>query len=183
MKLTLWANLLLLILIGRTIYGSEMYMLPAKDTFLLQVHGIDSNRYTWYKPDRFGKPDLVNGPSDLWFHYLARELKLDDQLVFSFSFSEPSGYHGKNMLELGAIGYRSEASNSDVPNNKGEVEKGIPKSTGIRENLTWIEQAVFDYRNNLYGNLDVNPSSRKIWQDSTGYHRNGMSKYWVCDRQ
>ncbi len=102
-------------------------MVPNTDTFMLLVHGIDSNRYTWETPLNNG--DLMNsgGTSELWRGYLRNQILINPNRAFVFSFSEPSGYHGKNMLELGGAGYLNEASNTDAPNNRGEVKGGILK--------------------------------------------------------
>ncbi|NBV83763.1 hypothetical protein EBR57_06560, partial [bacterium] len=153
------------------IQGGEPYMIPFKDSLIFLVHGINSNRYTWYQSDRLGKPDLVNGDHNIWLHYLNKDLDIDDKLVFPYSFSGSSGYHGKNMLELGGVGYKSEGGDANAEGNNVELKVGgqeIVGKTGIDagSSKTWLEQAEGEYKNALWGSNfnERNPASDlKIW--------------------
>jgi len=159
------------IVIAGMLFGSDPHMIPYKDSLIFLVHGINSNRYTWYQSDRLGKPDLVNGNSDIWLHYFNKNLRVDDKNIFPYSFSESSGYHGKNMLELGGIGYKSEASDPGAENNTNKIEaiggQKIQGNTGISGQKTWIEQAVEEYKSSLILNKDINPIDPKlrIWNN------------------
>ena len=102
------------------IFGAEPYMPPYKDTMIIMTHGINADRYTWFKPDSIGDIDEANGDSNLWWHYLNKELQIPKGYLQSYSFSSRSGRHEANMLEFGYSGYHNPAS--------GEVET----STGHR---------------------------------------------------
>ena len=157
-----------------SIFGLEPYMLPYRDSLIFMVHGIDSNRYTWFASDKLGKPDLVNGTPNKWMHYLNKELKIDDKNIFPYSFSASSGYHGKNMLELGGVGYKSEGGDAGAENNRKTIkvnDQDITGKTGITLDTTrtWLEQAVAEYRDGLLGStrINVDPiTKRRIWENA-----------------
>jgi hypothetical protein len=160
-------------LLGVPILASNPYMIPAKDSFVLMVHGIDSNRYTWYTANNLGEPDLLKGPSDQWFHYLNKDLKLSEKQLFAYSFSSKSGYHGENMLELGAAGFRSRAGDPSAQNNnlqmKSSTGKEIVGNTGIVGTRTWLEQVREEYKQTLFGDSQINKedliTKKKVWDD------------------
>ena len=155
-------------LLGVPILASNPYMIPAKDSLVLMVHGIDSNRYTWYASNDLGGPDLAKGPSDQWFHYLNKDLKLSEKQLFAYSFSSKSGYHGENMLELGAAGFRSRAGDPSVQNNqlgmKSSSGKEIVGNTGIVGTRTWLDQAKSEYKQLLFDDKNINPE-KTLWKD------------------
>ncbi|NBV42032.1 hypothetical protein EBR96_04605, partial [bacterium] len=147
-------------------------MLPYKDTMIFMAHGINSDRYTWYKSDSLGRPAISDGTTNLWLHYLNKELGIDEQFLHAYSFSAKSGYHEVNMLELGARGYKSEASDPSAENNKIKVKTvdgtTIIGKTGIAKPWSWIEQAESEYRNQLFLNINTNSNDPlfQVWKNA-----------------
>jgi len=156
------------------VFGLDPYMLPYRDSLVFMVHGINSDRYTWFASDKLGKPDLDNGTPNLWLHYLNKELKIGDKSLFSYSFSKSSGDNIRDMMELGGVGYKSEGGNPGAENNSKTLkvnDQDITGKTGITLDTTrtWLEQAVAEYRNGLQKDTDINVdpiTKRPIWENA-----------------
>ena len=149
------------------VVAAENYMLPAADTLIYFVHGINSSRYTWTPVDNKGNLQLKDSNPDQWMPYIFNELKVDKSHLYTYSFSVSSGYHGKNMLELGGKGYLSEGGDSRVENNNVDVTAAdgskIKGTTGITNTNTWIDQARDEYKTALFLS-NANPD-QVIWND------------------
>ena len=163
--------ILMIGLIGGNVVAGEPYMLPYKETMMLFVHGVNSDRYTWFEPTEKGliKED---GDTNKWIHYINRELGVHEDLLKRYSFSRHSGYHEVNMLEFGNGGYENEASDPDAENNKGEMSLPdggkVKKKTGIEANRSWLEQARAEYKQALFGDSKINTidpiTKLPLWQ-------------------
>ena len=151
------------------IMAGEPYMPPFKESMVIFVHGVNSNKYTWYEPTLQGNVK-TDGDTNKWLHYFNRELNVDESLLRKYSFSEASGSHEVNMLEFGNGGYVNQASKPNAGNNKGELELAngtkIPKTTGIADNRSWLEQAKAEYKQALFGDKRINPEDRsnRLWE-------------------
>lgn len=149
------------------LFGANPYMVPAADTLVFLVHGINSNRYTWEKPLSDGTLQDTGGDPNLWRAYLRNDLLIKPSQLKPYSFSVSSGYHGKNMLELGGKGYLSEGGDFRVENNNVDVTAAdgskIKGTTGITNTNTWIDQARYEYKNALFNDPNINSNTRRIW--------------------
>ncbi|NBV42527.1 hypothetical protein EBR96_07150 [bacterium] len=120
-------------LIGVSAIGSvkaaEPYMLPYRDTMVMMVHGVNADRYTWVKSDKEGAPDFFGGDSNKWSTYLVKELGINQDYIKLYSFSEKSGYHERNIMELGGTGYLNPAS--QITETNGVVRTGMVINSGI----------------------------------------------------
>ncbi|NBV83312.1 hypothetical protein EBR57_04235, partial [bacterium] len=161
-----WIALVLISVFG-WIYAADPYMPPYSDTLIFFVHGIDSDRYTWYQPQIDSKIQN-NGSEEQWAHYLMT-LGITEDRLRPYSFSKKSGYHARNMLELGGIGYKSEGGDPNAENNQGYTIRNdgtkVLKRTGIDigTSKTWLDQAVGEYKNQLFNNPNINPITNRMW--------------------
>ena len=160
-----------ILFMGSSVNAAEPYMPPFKDYMFLFVHGVNSDQYTWFSPDKNGKP-REDGDTNKWWNYIHQSLGVSKYHMAQYSFSEASGSHEVNMLEFGNGGYVNQASKPDSGNNKGELELAngtkIPKTTGIADNRSWLEQARAEYKQALYSDTQINKedsvSRKKIWE-------------------
>ena len=168
---------LIIVILGcgvTNVRGGDPYMLPYRDSLVFMVHGINSDRYTWFVSDKNGAPYVgADENINMWWHYLHKTLGVAEDSIKPYSFSSSSGYHGKNMLELGGVGYKSEGGNPGAENNSKTLkvnDQDITGKTGITLDTTrtWLEQAVAEYRNGLWSDTDVNPigTPQQIWKNA-----------------
>ena len=154
---------------GSSVNAAEPYMPPFKETMVLFVHGINSDQYTWFSPDKNGKP-REDGDTNKWWNYIHQSLGVSNYNMAQYSFSRHSGYHEVNMLELGHGGYVNEASEADAENNQGEISVPgggkVKKTTGIADHQSWLDQAKSEYKQALFDDKDINPKNRsmRLWE-------------------
>ena len=109
-----WRALLLAInlvtIVVQMTLGADLYMRPYKDTMIMMTHGINADRYSWVEKDTEGDIKKDSNKTDLWWHYVNKELGVQDSHIKAYSFSARSGWHEANMLEFGYRGYDNPAS-------------------------------------------------------------------------
>jgi hypothetical protein len=128
------------------------------------VHGIGADKSTWGEVTEGGGFDLSKG--DKWMKYFKTTFGIPSTNMVAYSLSAASGWHGRNMLEVGGIGYKSEASNAEAENNQSQ--NGKKRNTGIQENRNMIQQAVWEYKTALKDNKNINigPDKKRRWENS-----------------
>ena len=151
-------------------------MLPYRDSLVFMVHGINSDRYTWFVSDKNGAPYVgADENINMWWHYLHKTLGVAEDSIKPYSFSKSSGDNIRDMMELGGVGYKSEGGNPGAENNSKTLNvngQDITGKTGITLDTTrtWLEQAVAEYRDGLQKDTDINvlnpKTNKRIWENA-----------------
>ncbi len=124
-----------------------------KDVIILLVPGTGTTRKAYL--DTPDKKQLQY--QDKILKMLLEELKIDPNRIYSYSFSEQSGYSLKNILELGANDYQNEAakrfSETGIDKIRDSVEYGTSQ---IKNAESAIREKVLE-SSNQYGGAYKSP--------------------------